>query len=80
MKNTETAFYYFKQFAYLLLHIGGNGTRLKYFVFFPCTWRINLLNTSKTKVSFWQFQVTIHRYLNIGRDYEDDYDDGESSN
>ena len=53
--------------------------QLKYFVFFPSTWRIKLLNTSKTKAFFWQFQVTLHVYLDIGRDKHDDYDDGESS-
>ena len=25
MRNTETAFYSFKQFGYLSLHIGGSG-------------------------------------------------------
>ena len=51
--------------------------QLKYFVlFFPCTCRIKLLNTSKTKSFFWQ--VTFHIFLDIGRDDQDDYDDGES--
>ena len=53
--------------------------QLKYFVFFPCTWRIKLLNTSKIKAFFWQFQVTFHIYLDIRRDDHDDYDDEESS-
>ena len=53
--------------------------QLKYFVlFFPCTCRIKLLNTSKTKSFFWQFEVTFHIFLDIGRDDQDDYDDGES--
>ena len=53
--------------------------QLKYFVFFPCTWGIKLLNTSKTKAFFWQFQVMFYIYLDIGRDDHDDYNDGESS-
>ena len=53
--------------------------QLKYFVFFPCTWRIQLLYTSNNKTFFWQFQVTFQMYLYIRRDDDDDYDDGESS-
>ena len=34
MKNTETAFYYYKQFAYLLLHIGSNGDSVEVFRLF----------------------------------------------
>ena len=37
-----------------------------------------LLNTSKNKAPFWQFQVTCHRYLDIGRDNDDGCNDGES--
>ena len=33
----------------------------------------------KNQSFFWQFQVTFHVYLDIGRDKHDDYDDGESS-
>ena len=33
----------------------------------------------KKKKNFWQFQVTFHIYLDIGRDDHHDYDDGESS-
>ena len=59
---------------------------LKYFVFFPCFWRIKLLNNLKNQSFFWQFQVMFHMfgtyamYLDIERDDDDDYDDGESSN
>ena len=49
MKNTEIAFYSFKQFGYLSLYIGVNGDSVKGLVFYLCTWRINLLNTSKKK-------------------------------
>ena len=37
-----------------------------------------LLNTSKNKAPSLQFQVTCHRYLDIGRDNHDGYNDGES--
>ena len=47
--------------------------QLKYLIFFPCIWRIKLLNTSKTKA------LTFHMWLDIGRDNNDDYDDGELS-
>ena len=79
MNNTEFAFNSFIQFGYLLLHIGSDGAAAEVFVFFPCTWRIKLLNNSKTKAFFWQFQITFHIYLDIGRDNDDDYDDGESN-
>ena len=53
--------------------------QLKYFVFFPVTWRIKLLNTSKIKAFLWHFQAMFHMYLGIERDDADDYDDGEFS-
>ena len=58
--------------------------QLNYFIFLYMikllnVWIIKLLNVSKTKAFFWQFQVTFHMYLNIGRDDDDDYDNGESS-
>ena len=34
MRNTETAFYSFKQFGYLSLHIGGNGASVEVFCLF----------------------------------------------
>ena len=34
MKNTEIAFYSFKQFGYLSLHIGGNGNSFEVFRLF----------------------------------------------
>ena len=58
---------------------------LKYFVFFPCFWRMKLLNNLKNQRFFWQFQVMFHMfvryfmYLDIGRD-DDDYDDWKFSN
>ena len=33
----------------------------------------------KNRSFFWQFQVTFHMYQDIGRDKDDNYDDGESS-
>ena len=58
--------------------------QLKYFVFFPCTGKLKLLNTSKTKVflavsSNVLLLGTYIIYLDIWRDDYDDYDDGESS-
>ena len=37
MKNTEIAFYSFKQFGYLSLYIGVNGDSVKGLVFYLCT-------------------------------------------
>ena len=37
MKNTETAFYSFKQFRHLQLHIGGNGDSVEVFCLFSRT-------------------------------------------
>ena len=33
----------------------------------------------KNQSYFWQFQAKFHIYVDIGRDDDDDYDDGESS-
>ena len=33
----------------------------------------------KNQIFFWEFQITFHVYLDIGRGDHDDYDDGESS-
>ena len=92
MKNTEAGFYSFKQYLLLdvymdIYHCTSEVMKieLKYFVIFPCTWKIKLLNTSKTKaflaisrnVSYVRY---ICFYVDIGGDDYDDYDDGESSN
>ena len=75
MKNTENAFSSFKQFGYLLLHIGGNGDSVQVFVFFQCTWGIKLLNTSKINQRFcFEFQVTFYIYLDDDDDDDDDED------
>ena len=92
MKNTEIAFCSFKQYLSLGIYMDINRytlevmkIQLKYFVFFPSTWRIKLLIPQKLKF-FWQLQTTFHMlrayvlYLDIGRDDDDDYDDGEPSN
>ena len=78
MKNTENAFSSIKQFGYLSLHIGGNGDSVVVFRLFSMYLKDKALNTSKPKLS-QQFQVTFHMYLNIGRDDDDNYDGGESS-
>ena len=31
----------------------------------------------KNQRFFWQFQATFHMYLDIGRDNDNDYDDGD---
>ena len=79
MKNTEIASYSFKKLDIYRSTSELIEIQLKYFVFFPCTWRIKLLNASKNKGSLWQFQVTFHMYLDIERDNHDDCDDEESS-
>ena len=84
MKSTEIAFCSFKQFGYLLLHNGGNGDSVELFHLFIHDKAFKCLNSIafkclKNQSFFWQFQVTFHMYLNIGRDDDDDYDNGESS-
>ena len=54
--------------------------QLKYFLFLPWTWKIKPLNTLKPKAFFLAISsVTFHMWLVIGRDDDDDYNDGESS-
>ena len=53
--------------------------QLKYFVFFSIYLKDKAFKYLKNQSFFWQFQVTFHVYLDIGRDKHDDYDDGESS-
>ena len=80
MKNTETAFYSFKQFGYLSLHIGGNGASVEVFRLFSLYLKNKAFRYLKNQIFFWQFQVTFHIYLDIGRENDNDYDDGESNN
>ena len=80
MKNTETAFYPFKQFEYLSLHIVGNGASVEVFRLFSMYLKDKAFKCLKNQSFFWRFQITFHIYLDIGRDDHDDYDDGESSN
>ena len=63
MKNTEIVFHSFKQ--YLLIDIYMDIYRctsevmeidLKYFVFFPCSWKIKLLNNLKNQSFFGNFK------------------------
>ena len=56
MKNTEIAFYSFKQYLSIDIYIDIYHCtskvmefRLKYFVFFPFSWRIKLLNNLKNQ-------------------------------
>ena len=53
--------------------------QLKYFVFFSIYLKDKAFEYLKNQSFFWQFQVTCHIYLDIGRDDHDDYDNGESS-
>ena len=65
------------------LDIGGTGDSLEVFclfVFFPCFWRIKLLNNLENLFLTISSNVSYVWCLDIGRDDDDDYDDGESSN
>ena len=79
LKNTETVFYFFKQFRYLSLHIGGNGDSVEVFCLFSMYLNDKAFKYLKTQSFSWKFQVTFLMYLDIGRDNDDDYGDGESS-
>ena len=76
MKNVENAFSSFKQFCYLSLHIRGNGDSVEVLCLFSIDLKDKAFQYLKNKSKrFWEFQVTFHMYLNIGRDDDDDYDD-----
>ena len=79
MKNTEIAYYSFKQFGYLSMHIGGNGNSVEVFCLSSIYLKDKAFKYLKSKTFFWQFQVTFHVYLDIGRDDDDGCDDRESS-
>ena len=93
MKNTEIAFYSFKQYLSIDIYMDiyrctseVKQNHLKYFVFFSCSWRIKRFNSLKNQTFFGSFQLMFHMfgtyvmYLDIVRDDDDDYNDGESSN
>ena len=75
MKNAENAFSLIKKFGYLSLHIGGNGDSVKVFRLFSMYLKDKAFKYLKNQSFYWQFQITFHMYLDIGRDYDDDYDD-----
>ena len=88
MKNTKTAFYSFKQYLSIDIYMDIYCCRskvteilLKYFAFFPCSWRTKLLNNLKNQSFLGNFKQMFHMlgtyvmYLDIGRDDDDDYDD-----
>ena len=63
MKNTEIAFYSFKQYLSIDIYMDiyrctseVMEIHLKYFVFFPCFWRIKLLNNLKNQSFFGNFK------------------------
>ena len=74
MKNAENAFSSFKQFGYLLLHIESNGDSVEVFRLFSMYLKDKAFKYLKNQIFFWQFQVTFHMYLDIGRDDEDYYE------
>ena len=47
MKNTETASILFNNLDIYHCKSEVMELQLKYFAFFPCTWKVKLLNTSK---------------------------------
>ena len=75
MKYTENTFSSIKKFGYLSLHIGGNGDSVKVFRLFSMYLKDKAFKYLKNQSFYWQFQITFHMYLDIGRDYDDDYDD-----
>ena len=78
MKSAENDFSAFKQLGYLSLHIGGNGDSVEVFCLFSMYLKDKAFKDLKNQRFFWQFQVTFHMYLDIiGRDDDDDYDDGD---
>ena len=79
MKNTETAFYSFKQFRYLSLRIGGNGDSVEVFCLFSMCLNDKAFKYLENQSFSWKFHITFLMYLDIGRDDDDDYGDGESS-
>ena len=59
MKNTEIAFYSFKQFGYSLLHIGGNGDSVEVFCLFSMYLKNKTFKYLKNQSLSWQFHVII---------------------
>ena len=78
MKNTEIAFYSFKQFGYSLLHIGGNGDSVEVFCLFSMYLKNKTFKYLQKPKPFLAISRN-HMYLDMGRDNDDDYD-GESGN
>ena len=64
-----------KQFGYLSLHIGSDGHSVKVFRLFSMYLKGKAFKYLKNQSFYWQFQITFHMYLDVGRDYDDDYDD-----
>ena len=75
MRNTENAFSPIKRFGYLSLHIGVNGDSVKVFRLFSMYLKDKTFKIPQKSKLFWEFEVTFHMYLDIGRDYDDYYDD-----
>ena len=75
MKNTENAFSPIKKCGYLLLMIGVNGDSVKVFRLFSTYLKDKAFKYLKNQSFSWKFQVAFHMYLDIGRDYKDNYND-----
>ena len=56
MKNTETAFYSFKQFRYLLLQNGSNGDSVEVFRLFSKYWNDKAFKYLKNQSFFGNFK------------------------
>ena len=63
MKNTEIVFHSFKQYLLIDIYVDIYSCtsevmeiHLKYFVFFPCSWKIKLLNNLKNQSFFRNFK------------------------
>ena len=76
----KLVFILLKKIGYFSLHIGGNGNSVEVFRLFSMNLKDKAFKFHKNQTFFLAISsVTFHMYLNIGRDYGDDYNDRESS-
>ena len=62
------------------MYTRGNGNSVEVFCLFSMYLKHKAYKYLKNQnLFFWQFQLMFHMYLETGRDDDDDYDDGESS-
>ena len=74
MKNTEVAFYSFKQFGYLPLNIRSNRNSVEVFRLFSMYVKDKAFKYLKKQSIIWQFDVKFHMYLDTGGHDDDDYE------